>query len=271
MTAPLKVAESPAATRTTRPASAPPRVAWAVAGVGVVLGLAIYLVGLPADVELFGTPLADLALPAGLIVATLGIWVGFSLASNRARWRVVDLVVASVLGVAGGLLFAVWNANYAVLSGPFGATPAIALLGGAWLLPGVLGGLVVRRPGAAVLAELVAAVTEGLIGSQWGFTVVWYGLLEGLGAEIVFAVFLYRRFGLPTAMLSGAVAGLVIAPVDLALSYATQSSAWKLGYVGCLVVSGAVIAGVGSWALTRALARTGALSSLASGRSATRV
>jgi energy-coupling factor transport system substrate-specific component len=268
MTASSKIVELPGTRRTP---SAPPRVALAVTGIGVLAGLAIWLIGLPSDVALFGTPLSDLTVPCALIVALLAGWIGFSLASARATWRVVDIVVASVLGVAGGLLFAVWNANYAAISGPLGATPAIALLGGAWLLPGVLGGLVVRRPGAAVLVELVAAVTEGLIGSQWGFTVVWYGLLEGLGAEIVFAVFLYKRFGLPVAMLSGAVAGLVIAPVDLLLSYATQTAGWKLGYLVCLVVSGAVLAGVGSWALTRALARTGALSSLASGRSATRV
>ncbi|GAA4352345.1 ECF transporter S component [Angustibacter luteus] len=268
MTAPSKVVQLPTSDRTPR---TPPRIAWAVAAVGVVLGLAIWLIGLPDDVTWFGSTMSDLSLPAGLIVALLFGWIGFSLASARASWRVVDLVVAGVLGVAGGLLFAVWNANYAVISGPLGATPAIALLGGAWLLPGVLGALVIRRPGAAVLVEVVAAVVEGLIGSQWGFTVVWYGLLEGLGAEIVFALLLYRRFGLPTAMLSGAVAGLIIAPVDLVLSYAAQTAGWKLGYVVCLVISGAVLAGVGAWAITRGLARTGALAPLASGRSARRV
>ena len=98
---------------------------------------------------------------SALIIALLAGWIGFSLASARAPWRVVDIVVASVLGVAGGLLFAVWNANYATISAPLSATPAVALLGGVWLLPGVLGALVIRRPGAAVFIELVAAVVEG--------------------------------------------------------------------------------------------------------------
>jgi energy-coupling factor transport system substrate-specific component len=256
---------------TTRTPTTTPRTAWAVAVVGAVVGLVIYLVGLPADVSLFGTPLSDLALPTGLVVALVSGWVAFSLASARAPWRVVDIVVASVLGVAGGLLFAVWNANYATISAPLGATPAVALLGGVWLLPGVLGGLVVRRPGAATYTELLAAVVSALIGSQWGFSVVWYGLVEGLGAEIVLALLLYRRFGLPTAVASGAVAGLVISTCDLVLSYPTQSGGWKLGYALLLAVSGAVIAGAGSWALTRALAGTGVLAPLASGRTATRV
>lgn len=258
-------------TAASRTPSTTPRTAWAVAGAGLVAGLVIYLVGLPRGVSLFDTPLADLSLPAGILVALLATWIGFSLASARAPWRIVDIVVASVLGVAGGLLFAVWNANYEAIKAPLGALPAVALLGGVWLLPGVLGGLVVRRPGAATYTELVAAVVSGLIGSQWGFSVVWYGLIEGLGVEIVLAVLLYRRFGLPTAMASGAVAGLIIAQADVALSYPTQTLGWKVLYVVFLAASGAVIAGAGSWALTRALAATGVLAPLASGRTAARV
>jgi energy-coupling factor transport system substrate-specific component len=184
---------------------------------------------------------------------------------------VVDIVVASVLGVAGGLLFVVWNLNYGAISAPLSTVPAIALLGGVWLLPAVLGGLVIRKPGAAVYTELVAAVLSALVGNQWGFSTVWYGLIEGLGAEVVFAVLLYRRFGLPTAMVAGAVDGAVISLCDLLLSYPTTSVTWKGTYVVCLAISGAVVAGAGSWALTRALAATGALAPLASGRTAARV
>jgi energy-coupling factor transport system permease protein len=255
----------------TRPTLGVPRVAGAVTEVGVLAGLLIWRVGLPAGRQLFGTPLADLSVPAALLVAMLAGWLGFSLAAERSPWRLVEIVVASVLGVAGGLLFAVWNANYATISGPLAAVPAVALLGGVWLLPGVLGGLVIRRPGAATYVELVAAAVSALIGSQWGFSVVWYGLIEGLGAEVVLALLLYRRFGLPTAALAGAVAGAVISLCDLVLSYPTFTAGWKLTYILCLAVSGALIAGVGSWALTRALAATGVLTSLASGRAAARV
>ncbi|GAB3673093.1 ECF transporter S component [Angustibacter aerolatus] len=254
----------------TRP-SGPPRTALVVGAVAVVAGLLIVLVGLPDSGSLFGTPLHDLTVPLALVVGLGGLWVAGSLAANRAGWRVVDIVVASVLGVAGGLLFALWNANYATISAPLSAVPAVALLGGVWLLPAVLGGLVIRKPGAATYAELVAAVLSALIGSQWGFSVVWYGLLEGLGAEIVFALLLYRRFGLPTAMLAGGVTGAVISSCDLLLSYPTTSAGFKTVYAVCLAVSGAVIAGLGSWALTRALAATGALAPLASGRTAARV
>lgn len=195
--------------------------------------------------------------------------------SDRARlarrWRVVELVVASVLGVASGLLFIAWNAQYAALSAPLSALPAVSLLGGAWLLPGVLGGLVVRRPGAAICVSLLAATVSGLAGSQWGFSVIYYGFIQGLGAELIFATFRYRRFGLPTAAIAGAGAALAIGPVDVLVYYRTFAPGWMAVYQGCLLVSGAVIAGGGGWALTRALAATGVLAPLASGRAVDRV
>jgi len=44
------------------------------------------------------------------------------------------------------------------------------------------------------------------------------------------------------------------------------SAAWKVIYLGCGIVSGAVIAGAGGWLLVRALARTGALNAFPAGQ-----
>lgn len=243
-------------------------------GVGVVAsllsGAAVVALGLPADRSLFGTALSDLTVPAGLLVALLGA-SAVGAATARARWRVVDIVVASQLGVAGGLFFALWNLGFYAWLSPVVPPPFSALVVGVWLLPGVLGGLVVRKPGAAVYTELVAAALSALVGNQWGFSTVWYGLLEGLGAEVVLALLLYRRFGLPVAVLSGAGAGVVVGVLDTTVYYPDLGPGLQLTYVGFAVLSGAVLAGGGAWALTRALARTGVLSSLASGRDGRRV
>ncbi|WP_088283579.1 ECF transporter S component [Kineosporia sp. A_224] len=248
-----------------------PRVV-AATGAAAALGLAVYLVGLPASVSLFGTPLADLTLPAALFVAFAGTALAAAVLT-RTTWRVVDLVVASVLGVAGGLLFAVWNvAVWPAASGALAFyPPASAVLVGVWLLPAVLGGLVVRKPGAAVYTELVAATISAFIGNQWGFATVWYGLVEGLGAEFVLAVLLYRRFGLGAAIGAGLGAGVAVGLMDSLIYYPTFSAGYKIVYVALAMLSGAVIAGVGSAYLTKALARTGALAPLASGRTAERV
>lgn len=250
----------------------PSRLAIVIAVLAAAIGIAVYVIGLPSSRSMFGTSLAELTLPIALVIGLGGLWLAGGLSAAQRSWRVVDIVVASVLGVAGGLLFAVWNANYETIKLPFaGFPPAGALLVGVWLLPGVLGGLVIRKPGAAVYTELVAAIVSALIGSQWGFSVVWYGLLEGMGPEVVLALLLYRRFGLPSAVLAGIGAGVVVGVLDSLIYYPEFSTSWKLAYGGFAMLSGAVIAGVGSWVLTRALAATGALAPLPSGRSATRV
>lgn len=183
------------------------------------------------------------------------------------RWRVVDIVVASVIGVASGVVYWGWDLATNGLSVPLQFLPGLSsILGGVWLIAGVLGGLVIRKPGAAVYAELLAAVVSAVIGTQWGFLTLVSGLAQGVGAEIVFAALLYRKFGLPTAALAGAVSGLALAINDLILWYPGVTNTFRLVYLVGSIVSGLVIAGIGSYYLVRALARSGALSRFAAGR-----
>ncbi len=184
------------------------------------------------------------------------------------RWGVVDIVVASVLAVALGVVFKVWEFPYEPLSAAMTLVlPGTqALFGGVWLLAGPLVAIVVRKPGAALYGEVVAASVEALLGTQWGWGTLEAGLVQGLGAEIVLALFLYRAYRLPVVALAGAAAGLALGINDSILWYPGYAVAFKVVYVICAVVSGALIAGVGSWFLVRALARTGVLSSFAAGR-----
>jgi energy-coupling factor transport system permease protein len=189
-------------------------------------------------------------------------------APTTTRWRTVDIVVASVLAVAFGVIFWAWNLLWtgpaSTLFGTF--KPASAIIYGVWLVPAVLGPLVIRRPGAGVYTELVAAVVSTLLGSPWGLLTILYGLFQGLAGEFGFALTAYRSWRLPTAVLSGALAGGAAVLLDLITAYADWSTGWKLAYTAIVVASAAVIAGVGSWALTQALARTGVLDRFPSGR-----
>lgn len=185
------------------------------------------------------------------------------------RWRVVDIVVAAVLGVATGLLFLIWNnLGYAWYSAADALTPGLGGIAvGIWLIGGVLGGLVIRKPGAALFVELLAAVVSALVGNQWGIETLYSGLAQGLGAELVFALFAYRRFGIVPAMLAGAAAGAAAWVLELFVSGNLLKTPEFLGlYLGTLLVSGAVLAGLLGWVLVRALAATGALSRFAAGQ-----
>ncbi|MDQ1124278.1 ECF transporter S component [Microbacterium trichothecenolyticum] len=194
-------------------------------------------------------------------------------ANDRFRWRVVDIVVAAVLGVAVGLVFWGWNTVGGLwFVAMDGLTPGLGGIAvGIWLIGGVIGGLVIRKPGAALLVELIAAIVSALIGNVWGITTVFSGLAQGLGAELIFLAFLYLRFTLPVAMLAGVGAGVGAWVLELFLTpNLAKSLEFNLIYLGTLAVSGALLAGLVGWLLVRALAATGALSRFAAGREARR-
>ena len=187
----------------------------------------------------------------------------------RLRWRVVDIVVASGIGVASGLIFLLWNIGYL---GPKSILEPLlpglqGLLDGPWLFAGVLGALIIRKPGAAIYTETLAAVVSALVGNQWGgFLTLEAGLVQGLGAELIFLVFFYRVWSLPVAILAGAGAALAGGINNLILWYAGADAAFTVIYLISTTVSGAVIAGALSWFLARGIAATGALDRFASGR-----
>jgi energy-coupling factor transport system substrate-specific component len=182
------------------------------------------------------------------------------------RWRTVDIVVASVIAVSFGVIFWAWGLLW---NGPAEAIPlpGRAVLYGVWLVPGVVGALVIRRPGAAFLTLTVAALVSVALGSSWGWTLVVQGPLEAAGAEAAFALFGYRVHRLPVALLSGALAGLVAAVYDVFVWYPdTTWGSFRLPYIAITMVSALVVAGFGGVALTRALAGTGVLDRFPAGR-----
>ncbi len=190
----------------------------------------------------------------------------------RTSWRTLDLVTVAVLAVVSGIVFWAWNLMWTATGPLFTAfPPAQALLYGVWLVPGVLGMLVIRRPGAALATAFLAAAVSWLLGAWYGFSVLWYGVLQGLAPELIFATWGYRRFGVTTSVLAGAAAGAVPGILDPIFYYPEWSAGWKVTYLAGCIVSAAVIAGLGSYALAGRLARTGALDAFPLGQERARV
>lgn len=92
--------------------------------------------------------------------------------ANTARrgWRVIDIIVASILAVACGFIFLIWNfVGGAWFEAMDALTPGLGgLVTGVWLIGGVIGALVIRKPGAALYVETLAACLSAALGSQWG-------------------------------------------------------------------------------------------------------
>ena len=182
-------------------------------------------------------------------------------------WRIVDIVVAAVVAVAFGAAFLAWNA-LAVATVPAFAflPPAQAILNGLWLLPAVLVGLIVRRPGAALFGGFVSALVSVLLGSVYGADALISGAIQGAGAELGFALALYGRWTLPVAALAGALSGLFATVHDVIVYYPDADAGVWAVYAVASVASGAIIAGGGAWLLLRALVSAGVLRDFAAGR-----
>lgn len=187
------------------------------------------------------------------------------------RWRVIDILIASVLGIACGLLFWIWNSiGYAWYTAADALTPGFGgIATGIWLIGGPIGALVIRKPGAAIYVEVLAAAVSAAIGNQWGIETLYSGLAQGIGAEIIFLIFAYRRFGLVVAALSGvgAAVGAFLLELVTSANYA-KSLAFNLTYLSTMAISGIILAGGLAYFLVKALAATGALDRFAAGREA---
>lgn len=186
---------------------------------------------------------------------------------REGGWRTVDIVVAAAVAVAFGVAFLAWNAIAVATTPAFAFLPPLqAALNGLWLLPAVVVGLIVRRPGGAFFGGFVAAAVSVVLGSIYGADALVSGLVQGAGAELGFAIGLYRRWTLPIAILSGALAGLAATLHDVPIYYRDADAGVWLVYAVASVASGALVAGLGGWFLVRALVTTGVLGEFAVGR-----
>lgn len=177
-------------------------------------------------------------------------------AGPDTRWRTRDIVVAAVIGVAFGVAFwafgAVWRA-IAFLG------PVQNILYGAWLMPALVAPLIIRKPGAALFAELVAAGLSALLGSSWGVDTLLSGFVQGAAAELVFAFTLYRLWSFPVL----AVAGLAAS----AAAYVHDVVVWYDGYAPdvlaiiatTMAISGLLLLPAAAILLVQALRGTGVL------------
>jgi energy-coupling factor transport system substrate-specific component len=179
---------------------------------------------------------------------------------DATTWRTRDIVVTAIIGVTFGVVFWAWGVLWDGFTPLFAfAPPAKDLLYAVWLVPAVLAPLIVRKPGAALFAEMVAAGVSTIIGSQWGPDTLLSGFVQGAAAEMVFAFTLYRSWSYPV-LAAAAVASAAGAWVhDWVLYYADVSLELQLLRGAMMGISAVVIVAGGSVLLVRSLRRAGVL------------
>jgi energy-coupling factor transport system substrate-specific component len=118
------------------------------------------------------------------------------------------------------------------------------------------------------MCEVVAALVSMIPGTQWGFTTLISGILQGLGAEIGFAILGYGSYRLGAALLAGALSAPMEAVYEWFVYWVDWSWGFKIAYLVIFTVAGGLIAGGLGWLITRTLAGAGALNAFPPGQEA---
>lgn len=129
------------------------------------------------------------------------------IARSTSTWTQREIVIVAAIGVVFGVLYLAWVQIWLFIQGLVGPL-AQEVLFGFWFVASVLAAYIIRKPGAAFIAEVVAAVAEVMTGNPSGAILLLTGVIQGAGAEVPFAITRWRNYRLPVLLASGASAAL---------------------------------------------------------------
>lgn len=185
------------------------------------------------------------------------------------KWRTQDIVLTAVLCLLWGIFFIAWHPLHKQLT-LWMRGGAVFLWGtravkwplqevfmGLWFGAGVMVPYVIRKPGAAFVAEVVAALIEVPFNSH-ALLVLGSGVVQGAASEVPFLLTHYQNYRWPVLFLAGGLPAFT----SLAYEYATgryhllghQIWIWM---IFLRFLSGAFLTGGGVTLLTKNLAKTG--------------
>ncbi|MCU6796623.1 ECF transporter S component [Paenibacillus sp. WQ 127069] len=170
--------------------------------------------------------------------------------------KLTDILVTVVISVVFAIIYRLWGdvSNVVKLAG----FQLDQLMYGVWFMAAVVAFLIIRKPGVALLAEIAAASGELIAGSQYGVEALTYGIAQGLGAELIFLLFAYRRFSVTAACLAGVASAIASLVFDAFKGYLLDLESWNLIlYFVFRIIGSIFFTGLCSYGLVKALEATG--------------
>lgn len=187
-------------------------------------------------------------------------------ALNQKTITIKEVILSAIIAIICGILYKVWGPVYDFVGALTGFLNQFIY--GVWFIASIIAAYIIRKPGVAFFTGLAAASGELLTGSQYGFSVLFSGAIQSLGAELVLMCFRYKRWDLPVLMLMSAAATAGSFLIDYTMwgygqkTVFVQTMSLILRTLGSLFVCG----WLGKW-IVDALAKTGVLNSYAVVRS----
>lgn len=180
----------------------------------------------------------------------------------RRAWTLREILILAVLGAVFAILYLGWVQLWLVAQAAFGPISMDVVMG-FWFVVSPLAAAIIRKPGAAFAAEVMAAAVELLLGSPGGLILVLSGAVQGAGAETVFALTRWRRYSPSVLMLSGVGAALFsFAYTWIRFDYGALAPGLLLAMLLIRCLSGAILGGFLAHLIAEALYRTGVLQGL---------
>ena len=178
------------------------------------------------------------------------------------RWTQREILILAVIGAVFAVLYLGWVQVWLVSQAVFGpVTMDIAM--GFWFIASIVAAAIIRKPGAAFLAEVLAAAIELLLGSPAGLMLVVSAAIQGAGAEAAFAATRWRNYSLPVLMAAGVGAALAsFAYTWVRFDYGALEPGLLVLMFTLRCLSGALLGGLLGHVVVEALYRTGVLSGL---------
>lgn len=173
--------------------------------------------------------------------------------------KLADILVTIVIAIVFGIIYKLWGPMYDLLK--ISNLQVEQLSYGMWFIAGPVAFLIVRKPGVALLAETAAALFSLVLGSEYSLQALTYGIAQGIGAELVFLAFGYKRFTLPVTLLAALGTTFFSFVLDTYYSYLTDLSTGIIVLQIIMRSIGAIlITGFFAFYLVRALEKTGVTS-----------
>ncbi|MEN8741965.1 MAG: ECF transporter S component [Phaeobacter gallaeciensis] len=182
---------------------------------------------------------------------------------NQSVWTLRETLIIAVLGAVFGVLYLGWVQVWLVLQAVFGPVTMDVVMG-FWFIVSIIAAAIIRKPGVALASEVMAAVVQVLLGSPAGLLLLLTGLVQGAGAEAVFAVTRWRRYSLSVLMAAGMSAAVFsFIYTWIRFDYGSLAPGLLAGMFALRLASGALLGGLLGHYIVKALYRTGVLSGLA--------
>lgn len=182
-------------------------------------------------------------------------------------WKLKEVVLMSLFSVVFGIVYLLFLHAGNIWAGFIGPI-AYEWIFGIWFIVSIICMYIIRKPGAAVISETIAAAVEVLLGNAVGPRLILSGVIQGLGAEAAFAATRYRRFDVWVLMLAGVGASVFSFTYGYFLGgFTVFSTGYVLLMLGIRILSGAMLAGIGGKVVVDGLLATGSLRGYAITRS----